>query len=77
MSEVGCTVSLKPSVSGTRVMRLRRACELGVEDKYIHLDHGLTGHNRTQPDLPRALAVVWENDTLVAATLDWLGPVGP
>jgi DNA invertase Pin-like site-specific DNA recombinase len=49
-----------------------RLCELGVAEKLIYLDHGLTGTNRARPGLDQALAAVREGDTLVVPKLDRL-----
>src|SRR5467141_924905 len=49
-----------------------RLRELGVTEKRIYLDHGLTGTNRKRPDLDQALAAVREGDTLVVPKLDRL-----
>ena len=46
--------------------------ELGVAEKRIYLDHGLTGTNRKRPGLDQALAAVREGDTLVVPKLDRL-----
>ena len=46
--------------------------ELGVTEKRIYLDHGLTGTNRKRPGLDQALAAVREGDTLVVPKLDRL-----
>ena len=49
-----------------------RLRELGVTEKRIYLDHGLTGTNRKRPGLDQALAAVREGDTLVVPKLDRL-----
>jgi hypothetical protein len=49
-----------------------RLRELGVSEKRIYLDHGLTGANRKRPGLGQALAAVREGDTLVVPKLDRL-----
>jgi DNA invertase Pin-like site-specific DNA recombinase len=49
-----------------------RLRELGVTEKRIYLDHGLTGTNRKRPGLDQALAAVPEGDTLVVPKLDRL-----
>ncbi len=49
-----------------------RLIELGVTEKRIYLDHGLTGTNRTRPGLDQALAAVRDGDTLVVPKLDRL-----
>ena len=49
-----------------------RLRELGVHQKRIYLDHGLTGTNRNRPGLDQALAAVREGDTLVVPKLDRL-----
>jgi hypothetical protein len=49
-----------------------RLRELGVYEKRIYLDHGLTGTNRKRPGLDQALAAVREGDTLVVPKLDRL-----
>jgi DNA invertase Pin-like site-specific DNA recombinase len=49
-----------------------RLRELGVADKRIYLDHGLTGTTRARPGLDQALAAVRAGDTLVVAKLDRL-----
>lgn len=46
--------------------------EFGVERARIHVDHGLTGTNRSRPGLQTALAVRRAGDTLVVAKLDRL-----
>jgi len=38
---------------------------LGVEEKRVYVDHGLTGTNRACPGLREALAACREGDTLV------------
>lgn len=45
---------------------------LGVEEKHIHVDHGLTGTNRARPGLEKALAAVRAGDELVVTKLDRL-----
>lgn len=45
---------------------------LGVDEKRIYVDHGLTGRNRDRPGLTAALAACREGDTLVVAKLDRL-----
>lgn len=45
---------------------------LGVEERNIHVDHGLTGTNRARPGLREALAACREGDTLVVSKLDRL-----
>lgn len=45
---------------------------LGVEERNIHVDHGLTGTNRARPGLREALAAYREGDTLVVSKLDRL-----
>jgi DNA invertase Pin-like site-specific DNA recombinase len=49
-----------------------RLRELGVAEKRIYLDHGLTGTARKRPGLDQALAAVRAGDTLVVAKLDRL-----
>jgi DNA invertase Pin-like site-specific DNA recombinase len=49
-----------------------RLRELGVAEKRIYLDHGLTGTTRARPGLDQALAAVRAGDTLVVAKLDRL-----
>jgi DNA invertase Pin-like site-specific DNA recombinase len=49
-----------------------RLRELGVTEKRIYLDHGLTGTNRKRPGLDQALAAVREGVTLVVPKLDRL-----
>jgi Resolvase, N terminal domain len=49
-----------------------RLRELGVTEKRIYLNHGLTGTNRARPGLDQALAAVREGDTLVVPKLDRL-----
>ena len=49
-----------------------RVRELGVSEKRIYLDQGLTGTNRKRPGLDQALAAVREGDTLVVPKLDRL-----
>ena len=46
--------------------------DLGVSEKLIYTDHGLTGTNRDRPGLAQALAAVRAGDTLVVAKLDRL-----
>jgi len=46
--------------------------DLGVPEKRIYLDHGLTGTNRKRPGLDQALAAVRSGDTLVVPKLDRL-----
>jgi len=46
--------------------------DLGVSEKRIYLDHGLTGTNRKRPGLDQALAAVRSGDTLVVPKLDRL-----
>ena len=46
--------------------------ELGVTEKLIYLDHGLTGRHRDRPGLAQALAAVRDGDTLVVPKLDRL-----
>ena len=38
---------------------------LGVDEKRVYVDHGLTGTNREHPGLREALAACREGDTLV------------
>ncbi|AWB88117.1 recombinase family protein [Mycetocola zhujimingii] len=45
---------------------------LGVDEKHVHVDHGLTGANRSRPGLEKALAAVREGDELVVTKLDRL-----
>lgn len=45
---------------------------LGVEERNIHVDHGLTGTNRARAGLGEALAACREGDTLVVSKLDRL-----
>ena len=45
---------------------------LGVAAETIHLDHGLTGTNRTRPGLREAMAAVRSGGTLVVTKLDRL-----
>lgn len=49
-----------------------RLTELGVADKRIYLDHGLTGTHRDRPGLDQAMAAVRDGDTLVVPKLDRL-----
>jgi DNA invertase Pin-like site-specific DNA recombinase len=49
-----------------------RLREVGVTEKRIYLDHGLTGTNRKRPGLNQALAAVREGDTLVVPKPDRL-----
>ncbi len=42
---------------------------LGVDEKQIYVDHGLTGTNRARPGLREAMAAVWAGDTLVVTKL--------
>jgi len=46
--------------------------QLGVAEKLIYLDHGLTGRHRARPGLSQALAAVRAGDTLVVPKLDRL-----
>jgi Resolvase, N terminal domain len=46
--------------------------DLGVAERRIYLDHGLTGTNRHRPGLDQALAAVRGGDTLVVPKLDRL-----
>ncbi|WP_419784570.1 recombinase family protein, partial [Pasteurella multocida] len=46
--------------------------DLGVDERHIHVDHGLTGTNRARPGLSEALAACREGDTLVVSKLDRL-----
>ena len=51
----------------------REALErLGVENKNIYFDHGLTGTTRARPGLREALAATRDGDTLVVTKLDRL-----
>lgn len=45
---------------------------LGVALENVHVDHGLTGTNRTRPGLREAMAAVRSGDTLVVTKLDRL-----
>lgn len=45
---------------------------LGVEEKQIFVDHGLTGANRARPGLREAMAACRAGDTLVVTKLDRL-----
>jgi DNA invertase Pin-like site-specific DNA recombinase len=45
---------------------------LGVTDKRVYVDHGLTGTNRERPGLREALAACRAGDELVVAKLDRL-----
>ncbi len=45
---------------------------LGVDERHIHVDHGLTGSNRSRPGLEKALAAVRPGDELVVTKLDRL-----
>lgn len=45
---------------------------LGVEEKQIFVDHGLTGTNRARPGLREAMAACRAGDTLVVTKLDRL-----
>jgi len=45
---------------------------LGVEEKQIFVDHGLTGSNRVRPGLREAMAACRAGDTLVVTKLDRL-----
>ena len=46
--------------------------KLGVAPERIYTDRGLTGTNRSRPDLDQALAAVRTGDTLVVPKLDHL-----
>ena len=46
--------------------------KLGVAEKHIYSDYGLTGRNRERPGLDQAIAAVREGDTLVVPKLDRL-----
>ena len=51
----------------------REALErLGVENKNVYFDHGLTGTTRARPGLREALAATRDGDTLVVTKLDRL-----
>jgi len=45
---------------------------LGVDEKRVYVDHGLTGTNCDRPGLREALAACREGDTLVVTKLDRL-----
>lgn len=45
---------------------------LGVDDRHIYVDEGLTGTNRKRPGLEKALAAVRAGDELVVTKLDRL-----
>ena len=45
---------------------------LGVEERRVYVDHGLTGTNRDRPGLREALAACRPGDTLVVTKLDRL-----
>ena len=45
---------------------------LGVDDRHIYVDEGLTGTNRKRPGLEKALATVRAGDELVVTKLDRL-----
>lgn len=45
---------------------------LGVDEKHIHVDPGLTGTNRARPGLDKAMAAVRAGDVLVVTKLDRL-----
>ena len=45
---------------------------LGVEERRIYTDHGLTGRNRKRPGLDQAIAAVRRGDTFVVSKLDRL-----
>lgn len=45
---------------------------LGVDEKNIYADFGMTGTNRNRPGLDQALAAVRDGDTFVVAKLDRL-----
>ena len=47
-------------------------CDLGVSEKRIYTDHGLTGTTRARPGLDQALAAVRAGDVLVVPKLDRL-----
>src|SRR5260221_979795 len=49
-----------------------RLRDLGVAERRIYLDHGLTGTNRHRPGLDQELAAVRGRDTLVVPKLDRL-----
>src|SRR5258705_5212892 len=49
-----------------------RLRDLGVAERRICLDHGLTGTNRHRPGLDQELAAVCGGDTLVVPKLDRL-----
>jgi DNA invertase Pin-like site-specific DNA recombinase len=46
--------------------------DLGVDERRIYVDQGLTGRNRDRPGLAQALAAVREGDTLVVPKPDRL-----
>ena len=57
----------------TRSRRTTNAlAALGVTEKRIYVDHGLTGTNRVRPGLREALAACRAGDTLVVTKLDRL-----
>lgn len=51
--------------------------QLGVAEKRIYLDQGLTGTNRKRPGLDQALAAVRKGDTLVVTKLVTKRPAPP
>lgn len=46
--------------------------KLGVDERNVYVDHGLTGTNRSRPGLEKALAAVRAGDVLVVTKLDRL-----
>lgn len=53
-------------------MQIEALKGLGVDERRIHVDHGLTGADRSRPGLDKALAAVREGDELVVTKLDRL-----
>jgi len=61
------------STAGQDLTAQRQALrDLGVAERRIYLDHGLTGRHRDRPGLAQALAAVRDGDTLVVPKLDRL-----
>ncbi|GAA1792132.1 hypothetical protein GCM10009712_43930 [Pseudarthrobacter sulfonivorans] len=50
---------------------------LGVDEKRIYVDHGLTGANRARPGLREAMAAYRDGDTLVVTKPDRLARSRP
>jgi DNA invertase Pin-like site-specific DNA recombinase len=64
--------SLNSVVTNHLTAQRDRLLDLGVAERRIYLDHGLTGTNRHRPGLDQALAAVRGGDTLVVPKLNRL-----